>query len=212
MSKIEEESTVALKENDCSQKIITIPNIISFARIFLIIPFVYFFLNEKYIEAFSFIVVSGLSDCFDGLIARKLNQISELGKLLDPIADKLTLVAVVICLGICIPAIFPLVIALVVKDFSMLVGGLLLLCKGVKPPAAKWYGKLATMIFYISVVTVVFTKGVLGCNLPLLTGILLTITMVAMMFALVKYAIMFLKIWNENKSNNKKNCKDIITD
>lgn len=199
MSKIKEDSVVTSDDNDCSKKIITIPNIISFIRIVLIIPFVFFFLNKKYIEAFSFIVVSGISDCFDGLIARKLNQISELGKLLDPIADKLTVVAVVICLGIYIPSIFPLVIALVIKDFSMLIGGFLLLCKGVTPPAAKWYGKVATIIFYLSVVTIVFVKGIVKYDIPHLTGILLTITMVAMMFALVKYAIIFINLCNRNK-------------
>ncbi len=212
MSNIEEESAVTVENNDCSRKIITIPNIISFIRILLIIPFVFFFLNEKYFEAFSFIVISGISDCFDGLIARKLNQISDLGKLLDPIADKLTLVAVVICLGIYIPTIFPLVIALVVKDFSMLIGGFLLLCKGVKPPAAKWYGKVATIIFYISVVAIVFVKGILGYEIPLLTGVLLTLTMVAMMFALVKYAIIFVKLCKNNKikKENDKEYNDAI--
>lgn len=210
MSNIKEDSVVTSDDNDCSKKIITIPNIISFIRIVLIIPFVFFFLNEKYIEAFSFIVVSGISDCFDGLIARKLNQISELGKLLDPIADKLTVVAVVICLGIYIPSIFPLVIALVVKDFSMLVGGFMLLCKGVTPPAAKWYGKIATIIFYLSVVTIVFVKGILKYDIPYLTGILLTITMVAMMFALVKYAIIFIELCNRNKKEKTNKCNDAI--
>ena len=116
--------------------IFTVPNCISFFRILLIIPFVLFFLCGKYIEAFSFILLSGISDCLDGFFARKLNQVSKLGKLLDPIADKLTLVAVVICFGILIPVIFPFLSVLIVKDVLMLTGGFYLLKKGIEPPAA----------------------------------------------------------------------------
>lgn len=189
-------------ETEGSEMIFTVPNIISFVRLLLIIPFVLFFLDGEYIYAFSFIVMSGISDCLDGFLARKLNQISELGKLLDPIADKLTLVAVIVCLGTLIPHIFPLVIALVVKDLLMLMGGYYLLRKGITPPAAKWYGKVATVIFYISVVTIVFCKGILDFQIPWLTGIMLGITVIAMMFALVKYAIIFLGLLRDEKNND----------
>ena len=74
--------------------LVTIPNIITYVRFVLIIPFVYFFLAEQYIYAAICIGLSGLSDCFDGMAARKLNQVTPLGKILDPIADKVTLFAV----------------------------------------------------------------------------------------------------------------------
>ncbi len=80
--------------------LVTIPNIITYVRFVLIIPFVYFFLAEQYIYAAICIGLSGLSDCFDGMAARKLNQVTPLGKILDPIADKVTLFAVVICMVI----------------------------------------------------------------------------------------------------------------
>ena len=183
--------------------IFTVPNIISFTRILLIVPFIVFFIMGEYIIAFSFILLSGISDCLDGFLARKLNQISELGKLLDPVADKLTLVSVVICLGILIPQILPIVIVLVIKDVLMLIGGFYLLKKGIKPPSAKWYGKVATIVFYVSVVTIVFFRGFLEYEIYLLTIILLSITFVVMMFALIKYAIVFKDLLKE-KSNNKK--------
>ena len=60
--------------------LVTIPNIITYVRFVLIIPFVYFFLAEQYIYAAICIGLSGLSDCFDGMAARKLNQVTPLGK------------------------------------------------------------------------------------------------------------------------------------
>ena len=79
-----------------AKDLITIPNILTYIRIILIVPFVYFFLKENYIPAVICIGVSGLTDCFDGMIARRFNQVTSLGKILDPIADKFTLLAVVI--------------------------------------------------------------------------------------------------------------------
>lgn len=180
--------------------VFTIPNIISFTRILLIIPFIVFFLLDNYLIAFSFILLSGISDCLDGYLARKLNQISDLGKLLDPVADKLTLISVVICMGVLIPEILPIAIVLVIKDILMLVGGFYLLKKEIIPPPAKWYGKVATVIFYVSVVTIVFFKGFLEYEIYLLTIILLGITFVVMMFALIKYAIVFKNLLKEKRN------------
>lgn len=204
MSNTEDESSILKCNNkaDSLKMIFTVPNIISFVRIILIIPFVIFFLAEEYIHAFSCVLFSAISDCLDGFLARKLNQVTDLGKILDPIADKLTLVAVIICLGILVPSIFPLVITLVTKDILMLAGGYYLLRRGIAPPQAKWYGKLSTIIFYIAVVTIVFCKAFLMKNLSLLTSILLILTAVSMMFSLVMYARMFFSLLREQKNNN----------
>ncbi len=180
--------------------VFTIPNIISFTRILLIIPFVVFFLLGKYLIAFSVILLSGISDCLDGFLARKLNQVSELGKLLDPVADKLTLISVVICMGVLIPEILPIAIVLIIKDVLMLVGGFYLLKKEIIPPPAKWYGKVATAVFYVSVITIVFFKGLLEYEVYLLTVILLGITFIVMMFALIKYAIVFKNLLKEKRN------------
>ena len=199
MSK-EENSSV--KSDDSKLKdntVFTVPNLISFSRILLIIPFIIFFLMGEYVLSFSFIFLSGISDCLDGFLARKLNQISDLGKLLDPIADKLTLVSVVICLGFLIPPIIPIVIILAFKDVLMLIGGFYLLKRGITPPSAKWYGKVATVVFYISVAIIVFFKGFLEYEIHLLTIILLSITFAVMMFALIKYAIVFKRLLKEKK-------------
>lgn len=171
-----------------------IPNILSFIRIIIIIPFVLYFLNDNYLFAALMLIISGLSDMFDGIIARKLNQVTRLGKILDPVADKLTLTAVIICMGIKFPEIVSLVIILTLKDLSMLIAGSILLKKGIEPPAAKWYGKLSTAFFYISVIIIVALKAIWGINNPIISISLLSITSVFMLFALFKYFILFLKL------------------
>ncbi|MBQ2094107.1 MAG: CDP-alcohol phosphatidyltransferase family protein, partial [Ruminococcus sp.] len=110
--------------------LVTIPNILSYLRLILVVPFVYYFIRglyddpRHYITAAVCIVISGLTDCFDGLLARKLNQVTSLGKILDPLADKITLIAVAVCMVIYIPALLPLMLVLFIKDFTMLICGL----------------------------------------------------------------------------------------
>ncbi len=186
-----------------------VPNMLSFIRIIIIIPFVLYFLNDEYLLAAVMLIFSGLSDMFDGIIARKLNQATKFGRILDPVADKLTLTAVVVCIGIKFPETILLVVILILKDVSMLIAGSFLLKKGVEPPAAKWYGKLSTIFFYISVIIIVVLKAIYGITSPIISVLLLSITSFFMLFALFKYFILFLKLLNviiikEKSINNVK--------
>lgn len=183
--------------------VFTVPNILSFVRIIIITPFVVAFLNGNYITATAIIAVSGISDCFDGLIARKLNQVTELGKVLDPIADKLTLLAVVVCISIMSPEVIPLMAVLLAKDLLMLIGGTRVIKAGCVPPPARWYGKLATLLFYLSVFTIVFLKAVYSYENPVLNITLLSVTTVAMLFALIKYFLMYRELINKIKERKK---------
>ncbi len=180
-----------------------LPNILSFTRIIIIIPFVLYFLNDDYLLSAAMLALSGLSDMLDGVIARKLDQITQLGKILDPVADKLTLTAVVICMGIKFPEIFILVVILSVKDLSMLLAGSYLLKKGIEPPAAKWYGKLATVFFYVSVIIIVALKALYGIADPRISVSLLTATALLMLFALFRYFLIFLRLIKENNEKEK---------
>lgn len=183
-------------------RIFTIPNILSMFRIVLIVPMIIFFINYNYIGAIACIVVSGLSDMLDGMIARKFNQISKLGKILDPIADKLTLVAVIICIGLLIPSVRLIVIILAAKDILMLLGGAYLIHRGITPPAAKWYGKAATVIFYLSVTAVVALEVTkIATQFSVLVTILLAITAAAMLFSLIMYGTLFVQLLKEDKKN-----------
>ena len=76
----------------------TIPNLLSFIRILLIPVFAVLFYNGHVIASVVVLALSGLSDMFDGKIARRFNQVSNLGKMLDPIADKLTIATIAVVL------------------------------------------------------------------------------------------------------------------
>lgn len=191
---------------DNFKKNCNIPNLLSLFRIIIIGPFVYYFLKDDYIMAAIMIAISGLSDMFDGYIARKFDNVTKFGAMLDPIADKFTLAAVVVCLGIKIPVIMPIIVVLLGKEILMLSAGAILLKNHKTPPPAQWYGKLATIIFYISVVFIVLLKAVWGIENTNLIVILMCINVALMIFALAKYFILFLKIIrndSDNATNNK---------
>ncbi len=191
---------------------LTVPNFLTLLRIVVIIPLVKFLLNENYIGAGVMMLISAVSDMFDGLIARKFNLITQLGKILDPIADKLTLIAVVICINILYPSLLILVIVLFCKELLMLSGGCILLKLKIKPPAAKWYGKMSTAIFYTSVVTIVLFKAIWNItNKPMLIT-MFAITTAAMIFSLVNYAILFFKLIQEREKKEKDKKTDNFID
>lgn len=175
----------------------TIPNLLTYVRFVLIVPFAYFFLEENYLPAVICIGLSGLSDCFDGMAARKLNQVTSLGKILDPIADKVTLLVVVVCMVILVPMVLPVLIVLLLKDVLMLLGGTDLINKGITPPAAKWYGKVGTVVFYVSVCIIVFLKAVLSYENIALDLTLLSVTALTMVFALYQYGKIYLELIKE---------------
>ena len=111
-------------------KNLTIPNILSVFRILILVPFVFYVNNENYVAAGIVLVISGLTDLFDGFLARSLGQVTHLGEMLDPTADKLTLMTVMICASMKFPKIFPFMLLLILKEVSMLIAGAILLkCK-----------------------------------------------------------------------------------
>ncbi len=134
----------------------TIPNFISFVRILFIPVFAVLFYKDYTVAAFIILALSGLSDLVDGYIARKFNQISNLGKMLDPIADKLTVFAIAIILFLrfnqaqneSLKAFSWVFLLFILKDLIMLGFGLFMILNGMKPCAAEIYGKLATIAFY----------------------------------------------------------------
>ena len=182
--------------------LVTIPNLLTYFRIVLIVPFVYFFIKEDYIMAVLFIGLSGLSDVLDGFLARKLNQITQLGKMLDPIADKLTLFSVALCMLIKFPKILPLAALLLLKELLMLVGGFVLIRNNIAPPASRWYGKAATVVFYLSMGTIIVLKAAFGYENDILVLVLFVVTTVCMLFALANYAYVFAGLM-KNRNNKK---------
>lgn len=136
------------------KEIFSIPNTLSYIRILLIPVFIYLFFNatetRDYYWIGLIILLSSMTDLLDGWIARKFNQITELGKVVDPIADKLTQAAIVVCLLFRYPSMWILFALLVIKELFMGINGLLLLKRGKKLDGAKWFGKVSTAVFYVA--------------------------------------------------------------
>ena len=141
----------------------TIPNLISLIRIFLVPVFAYLFMQGDFVPAVIVLALSGLSDCVDGKIARKFNQISALGKMLDPLADKLTQITLAVLLFITFNRVedamlkaFSWVFRVFIgKEFVMVLGSVIMLAIGLRPGAAEIYGKVATLAFYVVMVFII---------------------------------------------------------
>ncbi|MFI3207474.1 MAG: CDP-alcohol phosphatidyltransferase family protein, partial [Clostridia bacterium] len=158
-----------------------------------------YFLNHNIVVAATLIVFSGLTDMLDGLIARKFNQITELGKMLDPFADKLTQIAIAICVAINFPILFPFLAIMLAKELAMIFFATLLLKSKKRPSAAKWYGKLGTVMFYLSVTVIIvmhISKVSIDIFLPV-SIVLLSITVFVMVYSSVQY----FKIYKEIKTS-----------
>ena len=134
-----------------------VPNILTIVR-FILIPFiVYFAMKEQYIITTIILIISGITDILDGIIARKFNFITDFGKLMDPLADKATQVAtlVVLVLQNIIP--FWILAVVIIKEFIMVAGASFLYGKETVV-FSKWYGKLSTVLFYIAIFSSLIIK------------------------------------------------------
>lgn len=134
------------------KEIQTIPNLLSIFRILLLPIYLYFVLRQSFYVAGTIIVVSGLSDYLDGVIARRYNQVTDLGKVLDPFADKLTQLFLILSMAWYRLWLWLLFGLFLIKEGFMFVAGLIGLSKNIKLSGAKWYGKVATAVIYVGMI------------------------------------------------------------
>lgn len=142
---------------------LTIPNLLSVIRIALIPVFGVFYYNGNILWAVVILFLSGLTDFFDGKIARKFNQISALGKVLDPVADKMTQITIAIVLYLqfrgssdeTIKAFSWVFLIFIAKEALMVIGGGLMIAFGLRPGAAEMPGKVATFVFYAVMIIII---------------------------------------------------------
>lgn len=157
-----------------------IPNLLTVFRIFLIPIFlaVYFSSPEtRLIHAVGIFVLAGATDVLDGYIARKYNQITKFGTVMDPLADKLMLITALT--SFTITGIVPLILLVIIlaKEIFMIVGGILTYRKGIINPANK-FGKTATFLFHVSMVTLVFNRN-MGLILLVAAALVGTVAMIS---------------------------------
>ena len=171
-------------ENKTENKILTIPNLLSLFRLILIpvIIWLYWF-REDYFPAGVLLIISGLTDLADGYIARHFNAVSNIGKILDPIADKLTQAAMLFCLV----TRFPLMAApfgfLVIKEVFIGTTGLLMIRKTGKVVGADFHGKVATTLLYAMMILHIFWIDIPSA----VSAVSILICLVSMAFTLLTY-------------------------
>ncbi len=172
------------------KKNITLPNLLSALRI-LMVPFlVAAYWHEQYPATAALLVASGLTDVLDGWIARRFHQISDLGKVLDPIADKLTQFTVSVCLAIRHPILIPVACIIFFKELFMLIGAVLFVRHGNATPYARWWGKLASVILYAAMLLFVGSDWIAG--MP--EGVTLTalaVSVACLMFSFLNYVLVY---------------------
>ena len=175
-----------MNQQDDKKKIITIPNLLSFFRLCLIPVIIWFYcVRGEPVWTAAVLTLSGITDIVDGYIARKFSMVSDLGKILDPVADKLTQICVLFCLLTHYPHIvFPLVL-LVVKEIFAAISGILVIRKTGKVFGADWHGKATTVTLYALMVTHLLWYQIPDDISFILTGICVGI----MLMSFLLYAI-----------------------
>ena len=166
-----------------------IPNILTAIRLAIIPLFAYCLFTRQYNAAVLMFILSGITDVLDGYIARKFDMVTSWGKFADPLADKLTQITALVILTIQqkIPALILVIVAL--KEFLMLLGGLLIYRNKKYVVSSSWYGKMATVIFYFAVAAIiVFDISSLYNN------IFIGIALISTIFAFFMYLRTYIKL------------------
>ena len=183
------------------KEIFSIPNLLSYFRILMLPVFLYLYYDAQstldYVVAFTLLTISLLTDLVDGWIARRFNMITELGKALDPIADKLTqgFLAIAVC------SRYPLMIAFVIyfacKELYMGFMGLYVKKKTGTVIAAKMYGKISTAI-----IDVLIPLMLLFPNMPeIVANIFVMLMTISMTVSLVKYIHLHIALLKGKEEN-----------
>lgn len=164
-----------------------IPNILTIIRFLLIPSILDAIYKGNYILGIILFTVSGITDVLDGFIARKFNLITNFGKLMDPLADKLTQISVLMALVYTKMIPLWILVIVAIKELIMVIGASFLYGKNIVV-YSKWYGKLATVLLYLAIVLSLLEKQL---NL---TGIwtyidlaIFTLALICTLFSLFMY-------------------------
>ena len=176
--------------NTYQKKIITIPNILSFFRLCLIPVIVWLYtVKQDYLWTLLILLMSAITDIVDGIIARKCNMISDFGKAFDPVADKLTQMAMLFCLVSRFPYMMIPFVLLVVKEVFTGITALITIKRTNTVKGAVWHGKLTTVALYS-----MMAIHLLWYNIPRTVSlILVSICIGIMLMSFILYAIQNIK-------------------
>lgn len=180
------------------KKILTIPNMLSLFRLCLIPVMIWLYrFREDYLWTMLVLTLSGITDIVDGIIARRYGMISDFGKVLDPVADKLTQLAVLFCLISRFPHMIVPLILLAVKEVFAGITGLMVIRKANVVLGADWHGKATTVSLYI-----MMTVHIVWFELPgSVSDILIGVCVVIMLLSFVLYTIRNIRMIAKEKTD-----------
>ena len=177
---------------DWKKDVFTIPNMLSLFRLVLIPVYVSIYLNatktQDYFIAGTILAVSCLTDMIDGQIARRFNLVSNLGKILDPIADKFTQLALVICLSIRYPVLYHVLVVFLIKEFFQLIVAFIKFRQGKVLPGAIPAGKVCTTVLFSSLTLMVLIPDL---NQQIVNAITV-VDFLFLSYAFIRYIFAFL--------------------
>ncbi len=186
--------------------LLTIPNILCYFRIILVPVFVVLYLRAEsaadYLLAAGAAALASLTDLIDGKIARKFNQITEFGKFIDPIADRMMQAAMMLVLVLRIRWMWALVALFIVKEGFMGVAGLIMLQRGRKLNGAKYIGKVCTTVLFVSMIVLICLPN-LSSTHPTVVNILLLLCAVFMILSLISYIFTYIQMYKETLDETK---------
>ena len=177
--------------NNWKKEICTIPNLLSVFRLGLIPVYLRLYLNadssEDYTLAAVVLAVSCLTDLIDGKIARKFNMISNVGKVLDPLADKLTQLGLLICLSRKRTILKYLLVIFLIKEFWQLFAMLGAMRRGKALDGALWSGKVSTTVLFCGLGLMFLFPNLSERTVNLISGVCL----VFLLYAFGDYALAY---------------------
>lgn len=185
-------------EGKNKKRIITVPNILSLFRLCLIPVIIWLYCVKKnYLWTTVILLLSGLTDAADGIIARRFNMISDLGKMIDPVADKLTQIATLFCLVSRFRYMLIPFVVLTVKEIIAAVLNMLAMKKTGNVTGALWHGKVNTFLLYTMMLI-----HLVWYNIPAaVSNILIFVCTAMMVVSAVLYGIRSVRILASGAEN-----------
>ena len=185
----------------------TIPNVLTILRMILIPVFVILFFKGHKIAALAVFCAASLTDMLDGYLARKLNQITDFGKLFDPLADKLMVLTAMVCQTFWGPLPLVAVIIVAAKELVMVLGGVFMLSKNVVV-YSNYVGKAAQVGFIASLILSFFHDRFEQGNITLFGMtpdiLLLWLTVALAIAAMVVYGVEAVRTIKGKKNEENK--------
>ena len=185
--------------NHWKKELFTIPNLLTLFRLALIPVYMTIYLeaatDADHYLAGSILALSCLTDLLDGAIARRFNMVTDLGKLLDPLADKATQLTLTLCLSLRHPILQPVMLMLIFKEAFQIFAGLHYLRRGMILPGALPHGKVCTAVLFASLTALVLFPNIPGSTV----NILAAADLAALSLSLVGYVLVFFGKYDPNQ-------------